>query len=79
MGMGTPASYWLQAHLRPLVDELLSPDAERRAGVLDPDYVTPLVQGHMDKSRYAMLPVWHLLSFQLWHEMFIQQARFVER
>ena len=75
VGFPTPAAHWLRTHLRGLVDEVLSPRAIQRAGVFNPDYVTALVNGHMDKSRYAMLPVWHLLAFQLWHEMFIQKRR----
>ena len=74
-GFPTPATRWLLPPLRSLVDELLPPPAIRHARVFDPDYVTALVTGHMDKTRYAMLPIWHLLTFQLWHEMFIEQRR----
>jgi len=74
-GMLSPSSYWLKNQLKPLVKALLSPEAINRAGLLNPDVACPLVNGHLERKRYAMLETWTLMSLQLWHEMFIQKTR----
>jgi asparagine synthase (glutamine-hydrolysing) len=48
--------------------DLLSPEALRRGGVLDPAPVQRLLDEHVARREDHSRPLWGLLSFALWQE-----------
>ena len=70
MGFGIPLAHWLRHGLRPLVDEHLSPERLRRAGVLSPQAVARC-RSRLDHGDDAMAPsLWSLLVLQHWLERY---------
>ncbi len=67
-----PIDRWLANDLKPMTEELLSPAALRESGV----FKTASVQQLREKYEHAPLfyarQLWTLLTFQLWHQKFIQ-------
>lgn len=65
-GFGIPAASWLAGPLRPLLHELLSPQALRDDGLIDPVHVDTLVREHVERRANHRKALWSLLMFQLW-------------
>jgi asparagine synthase (glutamine-hydrolysing) len=67
-GMRVPVRWWFQRELRPLVRELLSTRAVRRAGILNPERVR-------DVRRYRTgrdgLRLWMLVNLELWRRIVV--------
>ena len=70
-GFFAPASEWLRGPLRPLVDAYLSPDNVKAVGYFQPAVVSKLVEDHMERRSYNLWSVWSLLTFHLWHALYI--------
>lgn len=70
-GFFPPASEWLRKPLHPLVETYLSPRYVRSAGYFDPDIVSRLVAEHMAHQRYNLWALWTLLTFHIWHALYI--------
>ena len=72
-GFVIPLKLWLRGRLRPLVQELLSPDRLAGQGLFRPDfharYVVPHLDGHADNTQV----VWAAMMFQLWHRTFLER------
>ncbi len=70
-GFGAPIRAWLVGDLKPMVAEMLAPEAVRERGVLDADEVTRLIReneaGHEDNA----LRIWAFLTLELWFRTFI--------
>ena len=65
-GFGMPVAAWLNGALRPLVHDLLSPDAVRHAGLFRPEVVSRLIDEHERHVRDHRKPIWTLLVLELW-------------
>ena len=65
-GFGMPVAAWLTGPLRPLLHDVLSPDAVRAAGLFDPAAVGRLITEHEDGRADHRKPLWTLLVFELW-------------
>jgi len=70
-GFAPPSSDWLRTVLRPLVDGYLSRESIEATGVFQADMVARLVDDHMTKQGYELWPLWALLTFQLWHALYV--------
>jgi asparagine synthase (glutamine-hydrolysing) len=72
-GFGAPLRRWLGHELRPLVEDVLSPDVVRRRGLFDPPAVSRLVEltrrGRVDGAYL----VFALIVWELWCRRFIDQ------
>ena len=55
LGFNPPMGMWLRGHLRPLLDEYLSPDQIRRRGYFDPSTVARVDSGSDDRAG-AIIP-----------------------
>jgi len=71
-GFVIPLASWLRGRLRPMVEELLSPERLRRQGLFAEAYYTRYVRAHLDGSEDHALQVWAGVMFQLWHRRFIE-------
>jgi asparagine synthase (glutamine-hydrolysing) len=65
-GFGVPLAQWLCGPLRPLVGDLLSPQALREDGYLDPARVGTLVDEHLSKRRNHQKLLFSALMYRLW-------------
>jgi asparagine synthase (glutamine-hydrolysing) len=67
-GFSIPAAAWLRGPLLEPARELLSPEALRRDGVLDPAPVARLLDEHVARRADHSRPLWGLLCFTLWRD-----------
>jgi len=72
-GFFSPASSWLRTELKNLTVEILSAPYLKEAGLFQVDYVEKVVQGHIREETYNLNKIWALLTFQIWHEIYIIQ------
>ena len=74
-GFGAPLRAWLDRDLRPLVDDLLSPERVRARGLFDPAEVQRLIEANRAGTEDNALRIWTLLTFELWQQRFLDGAR----
>jgi asparagine synthase (glutamine-hydrolysing) len=67
-GLNPPLGAWLAGEARPLVRELLSPEAVRRRGLLRPEAVKTLISEQERGRRDRSLHIWALLVLELWFQ-----------
>jgi asparagine synthase (glutamine-hydrolysing) len=77
-GFGVPFAKWLNAELRPMTRDLLSPERLRRGGLFNADYVARLQDEHERGVANHRKLLWTLLMFELWHESFVETPRRIE-
>jgi asparagine synthase (glutamine-hydrolysing) len=70
-GFGAPLRAWLDNDLRPMVDDLLSPERLRARGLFDPTEVKRLIAANRSGSEDNALRIWTLLTFELWQQRFL--------
>ena len=73
-GFGAPVRAWLGTELRPMVDELLSPDAVRARGLLDPKEVGRIIAADRAGTEDNALRIWTLLTLELWQQVHMDAA-----
>jgi asparagine synthase (glutamine-hydrolysing) len=72
-GFGVPVGRWFRTGLKDfLCDAILSPEALQR-GYFREDGVRTLVAEHMSGKRDHGRRLWALLTFEIWHRLFIDQ------
>jgi asparagine synthase (glutamine-hydrolysing) len=76
-GFGAPLRAWLGGELRPMVEDLLSPQAIRDRGLFEPAEVQRLIRENDAGTADNTLRIWALLVLELWQQTFIEggQAR----
>ncbi|MBM3458939.1 MAG: asparagine synthase (glutamine-hydrolyzing) [Armatimonadetes bacterium] len=74
-GFGTPTDLWLRGPWRPLAEQALAPEALRRTGSFQSDFVQRMLAQHQGGGRDFSQHLWALLVFQLWHALFIEPDR----
>jgi asparagine synthase (glutamine-hydrolysing) len=72
-GFNAPVAKWFAGPLKPLLEDLLSPQRLKRQGLFQPDYVTNLIKEHQARYRDNRKLLWTLLAFQMWHQHWIGQ------
>jgi len=72
-GFGAPQDAWLAGGLREMVDDLLSARRVRDRGLFDPAAVHRLVDDHRRGQSDLSLPVWSLLTLELWQQQFVDR------
>jgi asparagine synthase (glutamine-hydrolysing) len=73
-GFNPPQSEWLRTCLRPLLGKVLSSDYVAAVGCFQPQAVQKVVHAHVVERKYELWAVWSMLSFHLWHALFIDQS-----
>jgi asparagine synthase (glutamine-hydrolysing) len=74
-GFSIPIGAWMRGDLQPFVRDVLSPDAVRRRGYLDPGTVTAMIDTHAAGKADLGRQLWCLLAFSLWHDRYSDAAR----
>ena len=72
-GFGAPQDAWLAGGLRDMVDDLLSERRVRERGLFEPAAVRRLVADHRLGQSDLSLPVWSLLTLELWQQQFVDR------
>lgn len=72
-GFGAPLRRWLRHELRPLVNELLSPEVVHRRGIFDAAAVSSLVSADRDGRIDAAYPIFAMLCMELWCRLFLDR------
>jgi asparagine synthase (glutamine-hydrolysing) len=72
-GFPMPVSVWWRYEAREFVRDTLAPDAVRRRGLFDADFVMRLLNEHETGFRDAGTLIWSLLNVELWYQQFIDQ------
>jgi asparagine synthase (glutamine-hydrolysing) len=70
-GFGAPIRAWLVGDLRPMLHDLLGPDAVRARGLFDAAEVARLIQANETGREDNALRLWALLTLELWYRTFI--------
>src|SRR4051794_6004854 len=65
-GFSIPAAAWLRGPLVPFAREVLSPEAVRRQGLLDPVAVTRVLDEHVAGREDLSRQLWGLMALLLW-------------
>lgn len=68
MGFAAPTSAWLRGPLRDWMNDLLSPERIRRAGLLDPFAVDQMRRAALRGITTWDAQLWTLLMFESWRE-----------
>jgi asparagine synthase (glutamine-hydrolysing) len=67
-GFGAPIRSWLVGDLRPMVRDVLSPDAVAARGLFDPQTVERLIREEEEGVADNALRIWALLCIELWSQ-----------
>ena len=70
-GFGVPLRSWLQTRLKPLVDDLLSPESIRRRGIFDPAAVDALRRADQQQRVDGTYSIFALVCMELWCRQYI--------
>jgi asparagine synthase (glutamine-hydrolysing) len=71
-GFNVPVASWLRGELHDMVADVLSPTALRRVGLFEPAFVQRLIAEHDSMRADHSRPLWTLLVFMNWYEMWRQ-------
>lgn len=74
LGFNTPVNAWIQGSLREFVLDTLSPQVLKRTGILNQNTVSWIIEQHLSGKRDFGYPIWSLLIFVLWWNMFIERS-----
>jgi asparagine synthase (glutamine-hydrolysing) len=72
-GFAVPLGRWLRRELAPFAADLLLSPTCRARGIFDAAYVQKLLQLHAG-GRDLSLPIWTMLSFEMWCRRFLDRA-----
>jgi len=70
-GFGAPVRSWLVNDLKPMLDDLLSPESVRARGIFEQTEVKRLIEANTDGSEDNALRLWALLTLELWQRTYI--------
>jgi asparagine synthase (glutamine-hydrolysing) len=69
-GFVLPLETWTRHELRPMIEDLLSPEFLKRQGIFSEALFYRIVKPHISGRRNLTPQVWTLLMFQLWHKQY---------
>ncbi len=69
-GFPIPIEHWLRKEVRPLMRDMLSPEALRRRGLFKPDFVQRLMTEHETGYADHSTELWGLVSLEIWLRRF---------
>lgn len=72
VGLEMPYSRWLKTDLKDMVQDYLGESRLKKMDIFNPEAVGQLVGEHLASKRDHGRALWGLLSFSIWHEMYIE-------
>jgi len=70
-GFHVPLASWLCRDLKPLMCDVLSPEAVKRVGLFRVEAIERLMQEHLAHRRDHSWRLWNLICFFVWQEAFL--------
>jgi len=70
-GFSIPLKNWLRGELRPLMDDLLSPERIKKAGFFTPSYIDQLRRSHIEGHANNSHQLWSLMTFEIWRSHYL--------
>jgi len=70
-GFRVPLGSWFKGRLKPMLEHYLDPALIKKQGLLNPEFISKMVRGHMDGKGDAAHRLFALLVFQMWHERYL--------
>jgi asparagine synthase (glutamine-hydrolysing) len=67
-GFAIPLDKWLRGDLRELVNDYLSPDRIRQAGIFDPTVIEQTTKRFLGGDDLLTTQLWFTLAFEMWRE-----------
>jgi asparagine synthase (glutamine-hydrolysing) len=74
-GFAVPIGRWFRGQLGPFVRDLLLSKKSIERGIFRKSYIENLIELH-DRGRAMNLPLWTLITFELWCRRFIDESAF---
>jgi asparagine synthase (glutamine-hydrolysing) len=65
-GFGIPIAAWIRGALRPLFEDLFSPESLKRSGLLQPDPTRALLERHLAGKEDLRKPLWTIAMLLMW-------------
>jgi asparagine synthase (glutamine-hydrolysing) len=76
MGLEMPHSLWFLKEFRGLAERYFSRQSVERSGMLDSDAVSELWSEHLSGARDNGRPLWCVLNFLIWFDLFIGEGSY---
>ena len=70
-GFSIPMKNWLRDELRPMMEEVLSPQRIREEGLFDSARIESLKSQHVSGSANNAHQLWPLMMFQIWRDKYL--------
>jgi len=71
-GFSIPMKNWLKHELRPLMQDLLSPERIKNGGFFNPSYVQRLITNHLSGVANHSHQLWSLMVFEIWQDSYLR-------
>lgn len=78
MGLEMPHSLWFFKAFKPLAERFFSREKVERSGLLRHEEVSRLWQEHLSGRRDNGRPLWFILNFLIWFDLFIDKGDYKE-
>jgi asparagine synthase (glutamine-hydrolysing) len=74
-GFGSPTGDWLRQSLRKELESYIEPKMLEEQGIFNREFITKLVQDHLDSKKDSTFRVWSYYCFQKWYKYnFLKQG-----
>ena len=73
-GFGAPLNQWFREELTDFVRSVLLDDRARQRSIIDPEFVTHLLDWHKRKLCDYSITIWMLLALELWFRAYIDDV-----
>jgi asparagine synthase (glutamine-hydrolysing) len=71
-GFSIPMKNWLQQELRPMMEDVLSPNRINREGLFNSAYVESLKAAHLKGVANNSHQLWSLMVFEIWRDTYLR-------
>jgi asparagine synthase (glutamine-hydrolysing) len=71
-GFSIPMKNWLKQELRPMMEEVLSPDRIKQEGLFNFSYIEKLKADHLRGVANYSHQLWSLMVFEIWREAYLK-------
>ena len=71
VGLEMPYSRWLGGELKDVLLDWCGPERVRAVGLFRPEAVAVLVEEHLSRRHDHGRPLWVLMNFMMWHELYL--------
>lgn len=70
-GFSIPLKHWLRESLKPMMNDLLSPQRIKQRGYFNDDCVSGWMKEHLSGDQNHSHRLWALMVFEIWNQQFM--------